>query len=294
MSYYGGVEAGGTKFICAISDEQGKIERIARLETKTPDETIGEALKFFVGSGYRLEAVGIGTFGPVNLDVNSPSYGSITNTPKKAWRNVDLVSPFRDNLKIPVAFDTDVNVAAFGEYIWGNAQQIETFVYLTIGTGIGGGAIVNGEILHGLVHPEMGHIKVPRHPDDDFRGACPFHGDCLEGMASGSAMERRWGIPASRLSYTHQAWEFESYYLAWGVANIIYTLSPQRVIMGGGVMQNPNLLRLVRENVVKILNGYIQSEMINESIEEYIVSPLLGGKAGVLGAIAMAMKERFA
>jgi fructokinase len=189
---------------------------------------------------------------------------------------------------VPVGFDTDVNGAALGEYRWGAAQGLDTFIYLTIGTGLGGGGMVNGKLIHGLIHPEMGHIRPPRHPNDDYPGACPFHGDCLEGMAAGPALEGRWGQRGETLPLDHPAWEMEAHYLAMGLVNFVCTLSPQRIIMGGGVMEQAHLFPLIRRKVQNFLNGYVQSPVILEQIDDYIVPPGLGNRAGVLGAIALA------
>jgi fructokinase len=191
-------------------------------------------------------------------------------------------------LKVPVGFDTDVNGAALGEHRWGAAQDLHTFVYLTVGTGIGGGAMVAGALVHGLLHPEMGHILIARRADDDFPGACPFHDSCLEGLASGPAIEKRWGRNADALPDEHPAWELEAHYLALGLANLVCTLSPQRVILGGGVMTRRQLFPLIRQKVRELLNGYVQAPAITTDNEVFIVPPGLGNSSGVLGALALA------
>ena len=192
---------------------------------------------------------------------------------------------------LPVGFDTDVNGAALSEYHWGAAQGLDTFIYLTIGTGVGGGGMANGQLLHGLIHPEMGHVYLPPHPDDPHpEGFCPFHGNCLEGMINGPALEKRWGQPGETLPVNHPAWELEAHYLAYGLVNFICTLSPQRIVLGGGVMEQRHLLPLVRQKVQDLLNGYVQSSAILDRIDDYIVPPGLGNKAGVLGAIALARR----
>jgi fructokinase len=218
-------------------------------------------------------------------------FGYITTTPKPHWANTDLGGAMSRALGVPVGFDTDVNGAALGEHRWGAAQGLDTFVYLTIGTGLGGGGLVGGQLMHGLIHPEMGHVRLPRHPDDPYPGACPFHGDCLEGMAAGPALQGRWGQRAETFPLDHPAWEIEAHYLAYGLVNFICTLSPQRIILGGGVMDQAHLFPLVRRKTQELLNGYVQSPEILERIDQYIVPPGLGNRAGVLGAIALAEQE---
>ncbi len=291
MAVFGGVEAGGTKFVCGIGSGPDDLRIVERFSTTNPRETISRALDFFRRQKEPLEAVGIASFGPVDLNQASPTYGFITTTPKKGWQNADIVGHFRDALGVPVGFDTDVNGAALGEYRWGAAQGLNTFVYLTIGTGIGGGGMVEGNLIHGLLHPEMGHMPLPRdETKDPFPGVCPFHGDCLEGLANGPAIEARWGQPGETLNEDHPAWQLEAHYLALGLANIITIISPQRIIMGGGVMEQKQLFPLVRQEVINILNGYIRAPEILEHIDAYIVPPALGSRAGVLGAIALAQQ----
>jgi fructokinase len=260
--------------------------------TTTPEATISRALTFFRRWAADLVAVGIGSFGPVDPDPSSPTYGHITTTPKPGWENTDILGRVEAALGVPAGFDTDVNAAALGEHRWGAAQDVDTLVYLTVGTGIGGGAMVTGELLHGLMHPEMGHIRVP-HDDmrDPFEGVCPFHGDCLEGLAAGPAIEARWGQPGEALPADHPAWALEAHYLALGLVAFICTLSPQRIILGGGVMQQYQLFPMIRSEVQELLNGYIQVPAITtDAIDGYIVPPALGGDAGVLGAIALAQQ----
>lgn len=292
MMLYGGIEAGGTKVVCAVSSGPGDIVAEAEFPTTSPEETIGRMVSFFDAQHASIAALGIGSFGPVDPDPGSPTYGTITTTPKPGWQNVDVLGRVSSALEVPVAFDTDVNAAAFGEHEWGAAQGLDTFVYITVGTGIGGGAMVEGSLLHGLMHPEMGHFRVPHDRDrDPFNGTCPFHGDCLEGLASGPAIEERWGQPGEHLSDDHPAWVLEAHYLALGLVSIICVLSPQRIILGGGVMKRAFLFPMIRSEVQRLLNGYIQVPAITEEIETTIVPPRLGGRAGVLGAIALAMRE---
>lgn len=285
---FGAIEAGGTKFVCAVGSGPDDIRAQERFDTTLPAETIGRCLDFlqrFDG----LAAVGIAAFGPLDLHASSSTYGFITSTPKAGWRNTDLAGAISRALGLPVGIDTDVNGAALGEWRWGAARELDNFLYLTVGTGIGGGAFVNGRVVHGLLHPEMGHIRVPHDlATDPFTGSCPFHGDCLEGLATGVAMEKRWGQKAETLPAAHPAWELEALYLALALANYVCVLSPQRIIMGGGVMSQPQLLPLVRRKLVAVLNGYVQAVEILEHTDRYVVAPALGSRAGVLGALALA------
>jgi fructokinase len=290
MPLLGGIEAGGTKFVCAVGTGPDDFRAETRFPTTTPGETIGQAVAFFKEQAQKepLVAIGIASFGPVDPNPASPTFGYITTTPKPHWAQTDLAGALGRALGVPVGFDTDVNGAALGEYRWGAAQGLDTFIYLTIGTGLGGGGLVNGRLMHGLIHPEMGHVRLPRHPDDPYPGACPFHGDCLEGMAAGPALQGRWGQRAETLPLDHPAWEIEAHYLAYGLVNFICTLSPQRIVLGGGVMDQAHLFPLVRRKTRELLNGYVQSPEIIERIDRYIVPPGLGNRAGVLGAIALA------
>ncbi|MBE7468227.1 MAG: fructokinase [Anaerolineae bacterium] len=290
MPLLGGIEAGGTKFVCAVGTGPDDFRAETRFPTTTPEETINRAIAFFKEQAQKepLAAIGIASFGPVDPNPASPSFGYITTTPKPHWANADLAGTIGRALSVPVGFDTDVNGAALGEHRWGAAQGLDTFIYLTIGTGLGGGGLVSGQLMHGLIHPEMGHVRLPRHPNDSYPGACPFHGDCLEGMAAGPALQGRWGQRAETLPPDHPAWEIEAHYLAYGLVNFICTLSPQRIILGGGVMDQAHLFPLVRRKTQELLNGYVQSPEILERIDQYIVPPGLGNRAGVLGAIALA------
>jgi fructokinase len=292
MNYYGAIEAGGTKFVCMVGSGPNDIRAEVRFPTTTPTETIGRAAAFFKqqAQGVRLSAIGIGSFGPVDLDPASPTFGYITTTPKPGWANVDIVGILKAELDLPVVFDTDVNAAAFGEYCWGAARGLDPSIYLTIGTGIGGGAICNGRPLHGLVHPEMGHMLMPHDWKlDPFPGVCPFHGDCFEGLASGPSMKKRWGQPAETLPNDHPGWAIEAHHIAMALANLILNYSPRRIVIGGGVMQQAELFPMVRSQTLQCLNGYVQSKQITDGMDEYIVPPGLGQRSGVLGAIALAM-----
>jgi fructokinase len=285
---YGAIEAGGTKFVCAIGTGPGDLETV-RIPTTTPAATIEAALEFFLRRRTGLQAVGIASFGPVDLNPESWTYGYITSTPKAGWGNCDLAGPIRKSLNVPVGFDTDVNGAALGEARWGAARGLSDFLYLTVGTGIGGGAVVGGRVLHGLTHPEMGHIRVPHDRiADPFEGICPYHKDCLEGLASGPAMEARWGKPAQQLPAEHPAYALGARYLALGLATWVCTLSPQRIILGGGVMQQTRLFAMVRAELLQLLNGYIDAREITDCADQYVVGPGLGSHSGVLGALALA------
>jgi fructokinase len=289
---YGGVEGGGTKFVCAVGNENGEILAETRFSTTTPDETLARSVTFFkeqIQSLGPLASIGVASFGPLDPRPASVTFGHILPTPKPGWTNADIVGLLREAFNIPVGFDTDVNGAALGEWRWGAAQGLDTFIYLTIGTGIGGGGLINGKLMHGLLHPEMGHIPLPRDKTKDaFAGNCPFHGDCFEGLASGPAMQKRWGQQAETLPLTHPAWELEAHYISMALQSFICTLSPQRIILGGGVMEQSQLFPLIREKTVSLLNGYIQSQQILEHIDEYIVPVGLKGKAGILGAFVLA------
>ena len=294
MRLVGAVEAGGTKFVCAVGTGPQDLRARIEFPTTSPQETVGRVIAFFEEQRKHepLSAVGIASFGPIDVSPASPYWGHITSTPKAGWQDVDLAGPIERGLKLPVAFDTDVNVAALGEREWGAAQGLDTFVYVTVGTGIGGGGMVEGRLMHGVLHPEMGHMRIPHDwRTDPFPGACPFHSDCWEGLAAGPAIEARWGGKGQHLPPNHQAWALEAYYLALGVTNLVCTVSPQRIILGGGVMQQAGLFPLVQRKSLELLNGYIQVSAITERIEQYIVPPRLGGNAGVLGAIALASAE---
>jgi fructokinase len=292
---YGAIEAGGTKFVCALGTGPEEMRQFVHFPTTTPEETIARAVDFFISNleaGERLAAIGVASFGPIDPNPHSQTFGFITSTPKPGWSNFNVVDAIAKTMPVAIYFDTDVNGAALGEWRWGAAQGLDTFIYLTIGTGLGGGGMSNGKLMHGLVHPEMGHIPMPHDWNlDPFPGICPFHGDCWEGMAAGPALEKRWGARAENLPPDHPAWELEAHYLAVGLVSLICSLSPQRIILGGGVMQQTHLLPLVREKVVKYLNGYVQSSLILDKIDEYIILPALGSRAGVLGALALAMQE---
>ena len=288
----GAIEAGGTKFVCAVGTGPEDIRAEARFPTETPDVTLAKAIEFFREQERKLgtlDAIGIGSFGPVDPNPASPTYGCITMTPKLHWINTDFAGTIRQAFGVPVGFDTDVNASALGEWKWGAGRGLGSVLYLTVGTGIGGGAVIHGKPVHGLVHQEMGHIRVPHDPvRDPFRGKCPYHGDCLEGLAAGPAIEERWNAPARELPPEHPAWDLEAEYLALALVNYICVLSPERIVMGGGVMEQSHLFPKIRTRTRELLASYIRSGSILEEIESYIVPPVLGSRAGVAGALALA------
>ncbi len=286
---YGAVEAGGTKFLCAVGTGPEDLRAVTRIPTTDPEETLGRVVAFFRAFKGDLRAIGIGAFGPLDLNPNSPTFGTIPVTPKPGWSGANLVQPLREAFQVPIRLETDVNAAAFGEGRWGAARGLETFVYLTVGTGIGGGAVVHGRLLHGLLHPEMGHIRIPHDRErDPFPGVCPFHGDCWEGLASGPALAARWGQPPESLPPDHPAWDLEAEYVALGLANILCVLVPERIILGGGVMGNRDLYPQIRERVRGLLNRYLPA--LAGDLSDYIVPPALGDQAGLLGALALAIE----
>ncbi len=287
MPLFGALEAGGTKMVCAVGDAQGNILERISLPTQTPEETMPEMLRFFSGKG--LAAVGIGCFGPVDLDRRSPTYGSILATPKLAWRDYPIVQRFEEALGVPVGFDTDVNAAALGEAVWGCTRHVENSIYITVGTGVGVGVIIRGKPYHGMLHPEAGHILMDRRADDPLeKGICPYHGNCLEGLASGPAIERRWGKKAQELSDRPEVWELEAYYIARAVCDYIMVLSPGRIILGGGVTHQEHVLPLVRQEVRRQLGGYLQGQAIDD-LDSYIVPISLNDNQGVMGAVQLAI-----
>jgi len=292
---YGGVEAGGTKFVCLVGPSIDQIDSEIRFPTTSPEETIHKVIDFFqpYQSRGELSAIGIGSFGPVDMDVDSPLYGFITTTPKPGWQNTNLYGKIQSTLKVPVTFDTDVNAAAFGEMMMTpGASGMDPFVYITVGTGIGVGIIANGKPIHGLVHTEGGHILIPHdRVKDPFDGICPYHHDCWEGLASGPAIKARWGTPGQEIPDDHPAWDLEAHYIALAIANIIMLYSPYRIVLGGGVPQHCGLMEKIRREVLKALNGYVQTSILTEDIENYIVPPLLGNQSGGIGALAMAKQH---
>lgn len=288
----GGIEAGGTKFLCAVTDRDGSTLQETRIATTTPAETLGAASSFFRDAQRahgRLSALSIGSFGPLSLNPLAADHGYITSTPKPFWKNVDLLSHFRQSIDAPMTLDTDVNYAAVGERLFGSGQGLDSFAYVTIGTGIGVGLLIGGMPHGGANHPEAGHIQVPRAAGDaTFAGICPFHGDCLEGLACGPAMHARWGVPAEQLAADHEAWSIEAEYVAALCATLTYVVRPDRIILGGGVMQ-PQLYPRVRQALVARLAGY-DASMRTIDMDDYIAAPTAGSSAGLNGALAVAYR----
>jgi fructokinase len=293
MALYGSIEGGGTKFVCAVGSTPDDLRAEVRFPTTTPEATLEQAVGFFRGRG-PLDAIGIAMFGPLVLDRESPEYGHVGPTPKPGWSGADIVGPLTDAFGIPVGFDTDVNGAALGEGRWGAGAGLDNFVYVTVGTGIGGGVVSNGKAVHGLVHSEIGHLRIPRHPDDTFAGRCPFHGDCLEGLASGPAIADRWGTSAEELgAETPRAVEMEAFSLGYAMANLVLAVSPQRIILGGGVMQLPGLLEATRRRMLEALGGYVDSPALERGACAYVVAPKLGGGSGIAGGLVLAERAAY-
>ena len=287
MKLYGALEAGGTKMVCAIGDENGNILERISIPTRTPAETMGPMIDFFRGKGIR--ALGIGCFGPVDLKKGSRTYGYITSTPKLAWQNYPIVAEFEKALGVPVGFDTDVNAAALGEATWGCTRDVENSIYITVGTGVGVGVIIGGKPYHGMMHPEGGHILLARHPNDPMVGSgCPFHENCLEGLAAGPSLEKRWGIKGAELTGRKEVWQLEAYYIGQALADYILILSPERIVLGGGVTHQEGLLALIRQETAKQLAGYIRTAAIDH-LDSYIVGVSLNDNQGVMGAVKLAM-----
>lgn len=285
---FGALEAGGTKMVCAIGDESGKIFDQIHIPTTTPDETMPKIIEYFMDKD--IKAIGIACFGPIDLNRESAGYGHILDTPKLPWVGYDIVGAVKKALGIPVGFDTDVNGSLLGEVTWGSAKGLTDALYITIGTGIGGGVLSGGKTVHGMLHPELGHMILAKHPEDDFEGVCPYHGCCFEGLASGPAIEKRWGKPARELVDEPKVWELESYYIAQALSMIILTISPQKIILGGGVMHQIQLFDLIRKKVLDNINGYIKTRELSD-IDNYIVPAGLGDDQGIMGAIRLAMIE---
>lgn len=292
MNHFIGIEGGGTKFVCVHGTGPDNLQDRTVIPTKSPAETIHQVIEYIkaVKKKVNIKAIGVAVFGPLDLDHTSSTYGHITTTPKEGWQNFNLVGVLKNEFHLPIGFDTDVNGSALGEYRWGAGQGLDDFIYLTVGTGIGGGLMINGKLVHGAMHPEMGHILIPQDTSrDTYKGACQFHKNCLESLASGTAMSARWNVASALdLPENHEAWDLEAHYLGLGIANYVLTLSPKRIIIGGGVMHQDHLLKKIRREVIKCLNGYLKCEKIINHMDDYIVKPSLGDNAGICGAIALA------
>lgn len=285
--WFGCIEAGGTKFMCAVGNSNRELVEPVRISTRTPAETLADVIDYFSGmmQRYPLRSFGICSFGPLDLRPASSTYRQMINTPKPGWSGANVPQMLEERFGIPAIIDTDVNGAALSEYLWGAGQGVDSLIYLTIGTGIGGGAVVGGKLVHGLMHPEMGHLLIRHDPNDPYVGHCPYHRDCLEGLANGPAMQARWGTPAYELPNDHPAWALEADYLAQALMAYTYILSPQRIILGGGVMQNPALFPMIRTRLKDMLAGYLTPQ----DLDYYITSPGLDQSSGLLGAIALAL-----
>lgn len=283
----GALEAGGTKMVCAIGNEQGEIMERISIPTVSPEETMPQMIAFF--REHHIEALGVGCFGPINPVKGTATYGYITSTPKLAWQDYNIVGAFEEALACPVGFDTDVNAAMLGEATFGIAKGLDSCIYVTIGTGVGVGVYINGGLLHGMMHPEAGHILLQRHPSDSYAGKCPFHGNCLEGLAAGPAIEERWGAKGIELKDRREVWELEAYYIAQACVNFTLVYSPRRIILGGGVMHQEQLFPLVRQQYQELMAGYVVTPEL-ENLNRYIVSCSLGDNQGVMGCLELALE----
>ncbi|MGX7031533.1 ROK family protein [Vagococcus zengguangii] len=281
----GAIEAGGTKFVCAVSDDQLNIVERISIPTETPTETLAQVFAFF--DRYPIKSMGVGSFGPIDINEASATYGYITSTPKIKWQDVDLLGQLKARYDVPMAWTTDVNAAAYGELILGAANGKSSCLYLTIGTGVGGGAIVNGEILHGFGHPEMGHIKVKRMESDEFEGICPFHGDCVEGLVAGPALEARVGMKGQQVPENHYVWRTQAYYIAQALMNYSLVLSPEVIVLGGGVMHQQQLFPLIRKELKRLMADYVALP----EMEAFVVPTMLGNNSGIIGCLALAKEK---
>ena len=286
---FGAIEAGGTKMVCAILDKNGKIIKESSIPTTIPEETIPQILSFF--SSHKISSLGIGTFGPVELHQQSPNFGTILNTPKLAWKNFSYIKSF-SCLGIPIAIDTDVNAACLGEATFGSSKGLENVVYITIGTGIGIGVITEGKLLHGMMHPEGGHMIIARKENDNIENNCPYHKNCLEALANGPSIKKRYGKEANELKENNEVWELEAEYLSQALVNIIMMLQPQRIILGGGVMHQEQLFPLIRQKVKNLINTYVQTKEL-ENMDEYIVPCSLNDKQGILGSFKIGFDKYY-
>lgn len=284
----GALEAGGTKMVCAVGDENGQILERVSIVTENPDKTMPEILEFF--RQYTLDAIGIGTFGPVDLDRISPTYGYITSTPKISWRNFNLLGSMKREFAVPIGLDTDVNASAIGEASYGITRGLDSSIYITVGTGIGVGVILDGKAVHGMQHPEAGHILLVRHPEDNYTGRCPYHPNCLEGLASGPAIEERFGVKAAELPGDSLAWEIESFYLAQALVDFTLVYSPKRIVLGGGVMHQKQLFPKIREKYREMLNHYLDTPYVKD-LNNYIVPYSLDDNQGIMGCIRIGLDE---
>lgn len=282
---FGSIETGGTKIICALLNEEGKILDKISISSLTPDQSMPAVISYFKKNP--VKALGVGSFGPLDLHKESKTYGYITSTPKPGWKDYPLVPVLKEALQIPAGLDTDVNAALLGEVEFGASKGLDNAVYITIGTGIGGGVMTNGKLLHGMLHPELGHMLLAKREDDHFAGVCPYHGSCFEGLASGPSISKRWGKPAEELGGCAEVWDLEAFYIAQAITSYIMVLSPEKIILGGGVMHQQTLFPLIRKKVLEMVNGYIETSLL-EDIESYIVPSSLHDDQGILGGLVLA------
>ena len=294
----GAIEAGGTKMVCGIGDENGNLLDRISIPTTDPETTFGQMIDYFknigdkLGDGIGIETLGIGSFGPVDLNKASSTYGYITSTPKPGWANTDFVGTFKKALGVPVGFDTDVNGAILGEVTYGAAKGASSAIYITIGTGVGVGVYYGGQLMHGLVHPEAGHILLMKHPRDTYEGKCPYHKTCMEGLAAGPAIQARWGKPAIELVDNPEVWEIEAYYIAQAITTYVLCYSPEKIILWGGVMHQEKLFEMIRNKVKELLGGYISSPALEGDLSDYIIAPGLGDDPGIKGAIKLGIDAK--
>lgn len=282
----GSIEAGGTKFVCAVSNDNLDIIERVSFPTTYPEETLQRIFDFF--DGYKeLKAIGIGSFGPIDINRKSKKYGYITSTPKIKWKDFNFLGEMKKHFNLPIGWTTDVNAACLGEYEIGSASDDDSCIYLTVGTGIGGGAIIDGRFIESFGHPEMGHIVVKKHPKDNYEGFCPYHGDCLEGLTAGPSIEKRYGVKAQTLDKDHEVWDIISYYLAQALVNYTLILRPEKIVLGGGVMKQPQMIQLVRAKFSKLLAEYVETP----DLDSYIVTPSLGDNSGIIGGLLLAKRS---
>ncbi len=291
------IEAGGTKFVCAVGTGPNDLRDITRIATTTPEETLAGVTRFLSTMKSKhgpFAAIGVGSFGPIDLDRNSETYGYITSTPKPGWQFTNVVRMLQDRYHVPIAWDTDVNAAVLAEYLWGAGKDLDPLVYITVGTGVGGGVLVNGQLLHGLLHPEIGHLLVP--PPQNSAAVqhechCPFHKSCVEGYICGPAIASRWGVKAESMPVDHPAWEEVADVMAHALMNLSLSLSPRRFILGGGVMSQEHILPLVRGRLHALNNHYLRVPEFDRTLDDFVVAPGLGGRSGLLGALALGKYE---
>ncbi|MEE4454562.1 ROK family protein [Novosphingobium resinovorum] len=290
MTIFGAIEAGGTKFVCAVGSSDGGSLRTVTIPTRDPDATFADVEAFFRSATDLgpLAGLGIASFGPVGVDPAQPQYGHILATPKPGWEGTDMIVRARKFLDVPIGLDTDVNAAALAE-IAAIGGGLRDLAYVTVGTGIGVGLVSAGRTVHGIGHPEAGHIPVRRHPaHGDFAGLCPFHGDCLEGLAAGPAVAAAWDLTPSHVPHDHPFWDVEASYLAQLCASLFLTTGPQRIVLGGGVMKQERLLPLIRTRTLELLGGYVHALRRHEDMERTIVSPACREPSGLVGAFLLA------